>query len=365
MEQAEFRLGEMLDEAKSKLGSWDAVVDLLLEINGGKKHNLHSKKLPKIARGDPDAKLSIDELRLLDRLLRQFRGVGLAEVPLFRRGSEFFSQFHTHKTNLLISTRYLGHRRTDTASAWDVKAAAWLMSRGEGEQAMYPVHQWKKTTLSKALSEQSRWLRCFSEPENIISIGSPLGSISSEHMLGEMFGVKPFKARPVPDSPVYFVIPGREERMFNSSFVVDLSRHKVDLPVAATKLEMHERAYVIGDEVFLCPEIGENFSCIIARRSDKNPQCIWATLAGLFAPTTFGAAHAISQRLVPYELLIDPGARDSVFVAMIKMTIERWDKVQTGRDNRKVLYPTVRVLPDKLFLFSKSKAGEWIRQTVE
>jgi hypothetical protein len=161
----------------------------------------------------------------------------------------------------------------------------------------------------------------------VISIGSPLASLSSEVMLARMFGVEPFEPPHFTTKnplPFYFVWFAKAARRFRSAFGLTWSDLTRDFQALAPKVKANRcSAFILNSTAYPVAADGQTWTMhgvIAAQRRASGS--VWLVVSGLAGPATLAAARLV--RHVRAELPISSHENSPVLWVPLKV------KVKTG-----------------------------------
>ena len=142
-------------------------------------------------------------------------------------------------------------RRNDI-SLWDTKSQAELLTQASrlDVQRKFDIEPvlWRMP-IDPAAMHSERWHRILEEDQaSVISIGSPLASLSSEVMLSRMFGVDQFTAprfRAGKQVPFFFVWLPKSIRHFSSAFALTWRDLHSEYAAIASRVRRNQAAAFI------------------------------------------------------------------------------------------------------------------------
>lgn len=202
-------------------------------------------------------------------------------------------------------------RRVDV-SRWDLDAGAHVLtaaSRACARCEFHSEHVLWHSPASLQTVQAEPWLRVLDEDtHSVVSIGSPLASLSTEVMLARMFGVEPFQtpdAAAVSKLPFWYCWAPVIAEKFRSAFAlttVELSAQQKDIGARVRANQSH--AFGLGDKVFEVTRTGKSWQMhgIVAaqRRPAGN---LWLVVSGLAGPATCAAAKLVPdiRAMLPWQ----------------------------------------------------------------
>ena len=194
-------------------------------------------------------------------------------------------------------------RRNDI-SLWDTKSQAQLLT----QISKLDVHRefdiepvlWRMP-IDPAAMHSERWHRLLEEDQtSVISIGSPLASLSSEVMLARMFGVQPFtlpRFRAGKQVPFFFVWLPKSIRHFRSAFLLTWRELQSEHAALATRVRRNQAAgFILEGTPHGVSSEGKAWTMhgVIAaqRRAAGN---VWLVISGMTGPATYAVAKMVKE----------------------------------------------------------------------
>ena len=203
-------------------------------------------------------------------------------------------------------------RRVDV-SRWDLDAGAHVLtaaSRACTRCEFDSNHVLWHNPASLQSVQGEPWLRVLDDDEHsVVSIGSPLASLSTEVMLARMFGVKePFQT-PDPTAlsrlPFWYCWSPVVAEKFRSAFALTPAELKLVAKDIAARVDANEsHAFGLGDKVYEVPRTGKAWQMpgiVAAQRRPKGN--LWLVVSGVAGPATCAAAKLVPEirAMLPWQ----------------------------------------------------------------
>lgn len=332
-------------------GSWLALQNSIANANRDRwtglaedeekpKIYIDRRKLQQIVAGE-DVPLTRYELELLDSYLLHVDGVGLAEVPIFRRRENLFHTIaNSSRVSFFVGSRTIGE--ADMISRWDVSALNAMKDPISNHVETESFEVPSRDTGRHPNEKEWQALRNQTTGNVVVSVGSPIASASSEYLLGEIFGTAAYK-RPAKRLPVQFAHPSADAK---SAFMLR--------PKEVEGLKAKDAAVLIDGEIRISGTDGRDFGVVVARRMTRDHALF--VIAGNRGPGTFAAARSLASgqinvSLPPFPRNDDGWTRQPVLVALVSTSIraEESDRSIDRRTVGEILLES----PPALFVFSE------------
>ena len=244
---------------------------------------------------------------------------------------------------MLGAKRRAKERRIDI-SHWDALSLAELLTRCSKQDLKHEFDircvLWH--AISKAIATEAWYQLLEDDQASIVSIGSPLVSLSSEIMLARMMGVEPFVAPRLKlkdPLPFFFAWRSGAAGRFQSAFGLAPEEMQSRDPKGATEIKRNRAsAFVLHGDTYLVPTKGKSWVMhgIIAaqRRAAGN---VWLVVSGLGGPATYAAALKVKDVLE--ELPLSMSQPSKILWVPVKVRVQaRTDSAQGG-DVREIGVP--------------------------
>jgi len=186
---------------------------LINEANreAGTKCYVNRKMLARIRDEPETVGLTMQVLVALNTYYRK-RGLGLQQLPILETRGVLEPLMDSSRVVFMLGAKPRPEERRNDISLWDTKSQAELLTQASrlDVQRKFDIEPvlWRMPVDPAAIHSE-RWHRILEEDQaSVISIGSPLASLSSEVMLSRMFGVEQFtmpRFRAGKQVPFFFV----------------------------------------------------------------------------------------------------------------------------------------------------------------
>lgn len=299
------RLQRLVKEAVQREGSIHHLWEVIRSDNEAAETHctITRSMLTDILRNPETVGLTWSALVALDTYLKK-HGASLQHLSILEQRGVLEALAHPRPLFYMLGAKPRPKERRTDISHWDSKAQSEVQAQAAQHGANYPfgTHNviWGDPEDQSGLNSEE-WCRILREDQaSVISFGSSLAALSSEIMMAQMFGLKPFE-RPVhsgrAEFPFYFVWLSKLAESFKSTFGLTWRELEARDPgLAARVKENRATAFILDNEVHEAPvESGAwNMFAIIAaqRRAAGN---IWMVVAGHAGPATYGAATMVRQ----------------------------------------------------------------------
>ena len=195
------RLNKLVkDETDEGTVTLNRLADLINEANREAKTNcfVNRKILAKIKNSPEKVGLTWSTLVAFNTYYRK-RGLGLQQLPILETRGVLEPLMDASRVVFMLGAKPRPEERRNDISLWDTKSQAKLLTQVskldiQREFDLEPV-LWRMP-IEPAAIHSERWHRILEEDQaSVISIGSPLASLSSEVMLARMFGCRSLRCR--------------------------------------------------------------------------------------------------------------------------------------------------------------------------
>jgi hypothetical protein len=288
----------------------------------------------------------LDVMIAFDTYYRK-RGLGLKQLPILETRGVLEPLMDVSRVVFMLGAKPRPEERRNDISLWDTKSQAKLLTQlskhdGHREFEIQPV-LWRMP-IDPAAMHSERWHRILKEDQaSVISIGSPLASLSSEVMLAKMFGVEAFtlpRFRAGKQVPFFFAWYAKAIRHFRSAFLLTPRELQAEYPALATRVQKNQAsAFILEGTPHGVSAEGKAWTMhgIIAaqRRAAGN---VWVVISGLTGPATYGVAKMVKE--ISAELPWSKGNESKVLWVPVKVKIQAGHSDPWSGDTREVVDAT-------------------------
>ncbi len=248
----------------------------------------------------------------------------------------------TPKLVFMLGAKPRPKERRNDISHWDALSLAELLtdcSKRRPNEIDIEYVLWRSPVKPETIVQEP-WAAALDDDEcSVVSIGSPMASLSSELMLARMFKVRPFtepQFRTANQVPFCFVWRPEVVKGFKSAFGLAASGlEALDAAVAADVKKNRAAAFIQDDKIYAVPVKGTAWTMhgIIAaqRRATGN---VWLVVSGLAGPATCGAAKKVKD--VMDELPWAKGQPSKVLWVPVKVEIHASKSSSADGDVRRI-----------------------------
>lgn len=282
------------------------------------------------------------QLTALNIYFKKF-GLSLQHLPILETRGVFEVIGDVPKVVFMLGVHPRPEEQRSDLSRWDCRSqsdlqAQALMHNRNLEIVLEDV-LWRSPVEPAAIGNE-KWHHVIEADKwSVISIGSPLASLSSEIMLSRMFGVKPFgvtRFGPGHNVPFSFVWLNKIAGKFRSAFGMTWRELEPLHPELARRVHHNEStAFILGDKVHETPVLGNQWTMhgVIAaqRRADGN---VWLVLAGLHGPATYACATMVRE--ITAELPLTANRHSKVLWVPVKVHVQARPAGPTDGDIREI-----------------------------
>ena len=272
------------------------------------------------------------------------RGLGLQQLPILETRGVLEPLMDSSRVVFMLGAKPRPEERRNDISLWDTRSQAELLT----QTSRLDVHRvfdiepvlWR-TPIEPAAMHSERWHRILEEDQaSVISIGSPLASLSSEVMLARMFGVEQFKApsfRAGKQVPFFFVWLPKSIRHFRSAFALTWRELQPEYASIASRVRRNQcAAFILEGTPHGVSSEGKAWTMhgIIAaqRRAAGN---VWLVISGLTGPATYGVATMVKE--ISAELPWAKGKHAKVLWVPVKVKIKAGKTTPWSGDTREIV----------------------------
>ncbi|HEY3857232.1 MAG TPA: hypothetical protein VGO67_22850 [Verrucomicrobiae bacterium] len=287
--------------------------------------------------------LTLNVLVALNTYYRK-RGLGLQQLPILETRGVLEPLMDSSRVMFMLGAKPRPEERRNDISLWDTRSQAKLLTQVSKldvyrEFDIEPV-LWR-TPIDPTAILSERWHRILEEDHaSVISIGSPLASLSSEVMLARMFGVEQFtlpRFRAGRQLPFFFVWLPNSIRHFHSAFALTWRELHSEYPALAARVRRNQSsAFILEGTPHGVPAEGKAWTMhgIVAaqRRASGN---VWLVVSGLAGPATYGVATMVKE--ISAELPWSKGKQSKVLWVPVKVKIKGGKTAAWSGDTREVV----------------------------
>ena len=295
-----------------------SINQLVQEVNDLSKGNqgsgrVNRRLLRMLKEGCPTVGLTLEVAVALQDYFRHIKMIDHETLLLAYEGliDNLVRVPHVH---LLYGAKPRPKERRVDVSRWDLDAGAHVLtaaSRACARCEFRSEHVLWHSPASLCTVQAEPWLRVLDEDtHSVVSIGSPLASLSTEVMLARMFAVKPFhtpEAAVVGKLPFWYCWAPVITEKFRSAFALTPAELQTFEKDIATRVHTNQsHAFGMGNKVFEVPRTGKAWQMhgIVAaqRRPAGN---LWLVVSGLAGPATCAAAKLVPdiRAMLPWQPL--------------------------------------------------------------
>ena len=249
----------------------------------------------------------------------------LTQQPTFVMPGIYEALVATPKVIFMLGAKPRTEERRIDISHWDALSLAELLTRCSKQDLKHQFEirygLWRASAKPKTIATES-WHNVLEEDQfSVVSIGSPLVSLSSEVMLAKMMGVEPFVAPRFKQVPFFFAWRRKATGKFQSAFGLTAQELQSIDPVAAIEVK-HNRAsaFVLDGRTHTVPAKAKSWVIhgIIAaqRRAAGN---VWIVVSGLAGPSTYAAALKVKD--IQEELPFSAGKPSRILWVPVKVQV--------------------------------------------
>jgi hypothetical protein len=338
----ELRLTKLIrqkTEGKNKI----ALNHLLKEINeanikAGRKILVNYALLKKLKEGDPSVGVTRTMLIAFSLYWPE-----LTQQPAFVMPGIYEALVATPKVVFTLGAKPRTAERRNDISHWDALSLAELLTRCSKQDLEHEFDirygLWHDTVNPKHITTES-WYGILEEDQSsVVSIGSPLVSLSSEVMLARMMGVAPFISSGSQfrtQMPFFFAWRWKAAGKFQSAFGLSPQElQSFDPKIAAEVRRNRASAFVLDRTAHSVAAKGKSWIMhgIIAaqRRAAGN---VWLVVSGLAGPATYAAALKVKD--ITEELPWSMGNPSKVLWVPVRVHVETRENTRQGGDIREI-----------------------------
>jgi|ERR1039458_5692045 hypothetical protein len=343
---------------------------LINEANreAGTKCYVNRKMLARIRDEPETVGLTMQVLVALNTYYRK-RGLGLQQLPILETRGVLEPLMDSSRVVFMLGAKPRPEERRNDISFWDTKSQAELLTQASrlDVQRKFDIEPvlWRMPVDPAAIHSE-RWHRILEEDQaSVISIGSPLASLSSEVMLARMFGVEQFtmpRFRAGKQVPFFFVWLPKSIRQFCSAFTLTWRELQSEHASIATRVRRNQTsAFILEGKPHVVPAEGKAWTMygIIAaqRRASGN---VWLVISGLAGPATFAVTTMVKE--ISAELPWSKGKQSKVLWVPVKVKIKAGQAAPWSGDTREIVEAVFdgepRLWPEDAELSPEKMAGK-------
>lgn len=297
-------------------------------VEAGSHLRVDHRRLQKVAEGSLKVGLTREMLAALDVYFRQ-KGVSLTGFPMIMTRGIAEPLSESKRLVFMLGAKPRPKERRVDLSRWD----AWALAELVRETSRFNrPHEfdivdilWRDRVDPAAINAEAWYSKLEMDQTSVVSIGSPMASLSSEVMLARMFDVVPFVRphfSPYSPLPFYFVWHPKAARGFRSAF--GLTWEELDKDFGALAKDVRENrcsAFFLNGEPHVVPAEGSSwtmFGVIAAQR--RGCGSVWLVISGLAGPATLAAARLVKS--ITIDLPFSENRVSPVMWAVVKATIK-------------------------------------------
>jgi hypothetical protein len=297
------------------------------------------------------------------------RGLGLQQLPILETRGVLEPLMDSSRVVFMLGAKPRPEERRNDISFWDTKSQAELLTQASrlDVQRKFDIEPvlWRMPVDPAAIHSE-RWHRILEEDQaSVISIGSPLASLSSEVMLARMFGVEQFtmpRFRAGKQVPFFFVWLPKSIRQFCSAFTLTWRELQSEHASIATRVRRNQTsAFILEGKPHVVPAEGKAWTMygIIAaqRRASGN---VWLVISGLAGPATFAVTTMVKE--ISAELPWSKGKQSKVLWVPVKVKIKAGQAAPWSGDTREIVEAVFdgepRLWPEDAELSPEKMAGK-------
>jgi hypothetical protein len=341
----DFRLPRMIKAAIAREGNPHRLAEKINVLNrdAGLRCRVNRRTLIKIRDYPDQVSFTLDILKALNTYFASC-GESLQDKPIFEKRNVLDVVASSARVYFLLGAKPHHAERSNDISRWDDLAMAELLTAVSrlSPRLEYLIEHviWRWPVTAEALAEDRFQAALNDDHASVISIGSPLASLSSEIMLAKMFGVEAFTTPGFgpcgPSLPFYFAWRPQVAKRFRSAFALT-SRELLaqDRKLAAQVEEGRLSCFFSGRRRYLVPTKEKSWTMpgVIAaqRRAAGN---VWMVLAGIAGPATLAAAELAKR--IACELPWREGADSEVLWIPVKAKVKIDGADKISADTRRV-----------------------------
>lgn len=340
------RLSRLIASETGKDGvKLNRLTSLINEANreAGTNCYVNRRMLAKIRDKPEKVGLTLNVLVALNTYYRK-RGLGLQQLPILETRGVLEPLMDSHRVVFMLGAKPRPEERRNDISLWDTMSQAELLTQASrlDVQRKFDIEPvlWR-TPIDPAAIHSERWHRILEEDQaSVISIGSPLASLSSEVMLARMFGVEQFKLprfRAGKQVPFFFVWLPKSIQHFCSAFALTWRELHSEHASIATRVKRNQTAaFILEGKPHVVPSEGKAWTMygIIAaqRRAAGN---VWLVVSGLTGPATYGVTTMVKE--ISAELPWSKGKHSKVLWVPVKVKIKAGKTAPWSGDTREIV----------------------------
>jgi hypothetical protein len=338
----ELRLTKLIrekTEGKNKI----ALNHLLKEINeanikAGRTILVNYALLKKLKEGDPSVGVTRTMLIAFSLYWPE-----LTQQPAFVMPGIYEALVATPKVIFMLGAKPRTAERRNDISHWDALSLAELLTRCSKKDLKHEFEirygLWHATVNPKTIPTEA-WYNVLEEDQSsVVSIGSPLVSLSSEVMLARMMGVDPFIGPHFKlgnQVPFFFAWRWKAAGKFQSAFGLSPQELQSFDPKIANEVRRNRAsAFVLEGTAHSVAAKGKSWVMhgIIAaqRRAAGN---VWLVVSGLAGPATYAAALKVKD--IVEELPWSMSQPSRVLWVPVKVQVLARENVRHGGDIREI-----------------------------
>jgi hypothetical protein len=272
---------------------------------------VNRRLLQKLRDGVPQVGVTLETSVALDTYFRSIGKVTM-EIPWLVYPAAIDTLVRTPRVHFLYGAKPRPKERRIDVSCWDLDAGAHLLtaaSRASARCEFAIAHVLWHNDAGLRTVQAEPWHHLLEQDqEGVVSIGSPLASLSTEVMLARMFGAVPFQTPGVEAArqlPFWYcwapVIAGR----FRSAFALTSAELQAFDPGIAARVRANQsHAFCLEGKIHEVPRTGKTWKMHGILAAQRRPAGnLWLVVAGLAGPATCAAAKLAPdlQAVLPWQ----------------------------------------------------------------
>ena len=304
-----FLIRQACEEGKRISQLNDDINEANIGANTGCRVN--RRLLQKLRTGSPTVGLTLETCIALETYFRQ-TGKIVHEPPLLAYPGLIATLVRVRHVHLLYGAKPRPKERRLDVSCWDLDAGAYVLtaaSRACARCEFGIAHVlWNKSASLRTAQAEPWYHLLEADEDSVVSIGSPMASLSTEVMLAKMFGVAPFQT-PVTEAarqlPFWYCWAPITAGKFRSAFALTAAELSTFAPDTAGRVRANQsHAFGLEGKIHEVRRNGTAWRMhgIVAaqRRANGN---LWLVISGLAGPATCAAAKLVSeiQAFLPWQ----------------------------------------------------------------
>lgn len=297
------RLQPLIAREIERVGGATRLAKLINEANAhaGSKLTVDRRTLLKIRDAPEKVSLTLHLLIALNEYLKLV-GAALHKLPILVTRGLVEPLFDAERLVFMLGAKPRPAERRVDWVRWDALALAELVGAASKFDRRHELDiedvLWRNPVDPSAIKSEKWYSLLDMDRASVISIGSPIASLSSEVMLARMFDVAPF-VRPRFSTklplPFYFVWLPRVARGFRSAFGLTAQELEAEFKELARAVKQDRAAaFILNGVPHAVPAEAKSwtmYGIIAAQRRASGS--VWLVVSGLAGPATLAAAKLV------------------------------------------------------------------------